>query len=94
MKKYELMTLTKGSQGEMKAKELSKEVVELIKSLGGKIEDADFWGKRTLAYKLEQETDGYYEVVNLELPKEKMTELKKKLNLKDNLVRYLITAQS
>ena len=94
MNKYELMTLAKGSQGEMKAKELSKEVAELVKSLGGKIEKSDFWGKRKLAYKINQETDGFYEVVDFELPKEKISELKKKMNIIDNLVRYLITANS
>lgn len=94
MNTYELMTLTKGSQGELKAKELSKEVTELIEKLGGKVEETDYWGKRKLAYQINRETDGFYEIFNLELSKDKVSELKKSLKLKDNLVRYLITANS
>ena len=88
------MTLAKGSQGEEKAKQLSKEINNLIGTLGGKILESDNWGKRKLAYKIRQETDGYYEVAMFEFPDEKLDEFKKKLNLIDNLVRYLITAKS
>ncbi len=94
MKKYELMTLTKGSQGEEKAKSISKEVGDLVSSLGGKVLEIDHWGKRKLAYKIRHETEGYYEVIALEFPGEKMDDFKKKMNLLDNLVRYLVTAKS
>ena len=94
MKQYELMTLTKGSIGESKAKEVSKKVSELVGDLGGKIESNDVWGKRKLAYEIRQETDGFYEVINFELPEDKLNSLKTKLNLESNLVRYLITARS
>jgi small subunit ribosomal protein S6 len=88
------MTLTKGSQGELKAKELSKEVTGMIENLGGKIEDNDYWGKRKLAYQIKQETDGFYEIFTFELSKDKIGDLQKNLKMKDNLVRYLITAKS
>ena len=94
MKNYELMTLTKGTAGESVAKEMTKTVKELIESLGGKVTKSDFWGKRKLAYKIRVETDGYYEVTQFEFPSDKIDNIKKKLNLEDNLVRYLITAKS
>ena len=94
MKSYELMTLAKASVGEAKAKNLSKEVAELIESHGGKVLEADFWGKRKLAYKINQDTEGFYEVLSFEVPNDKLDSLKAKLNLTNNLARYLITANS
>ncbi len=94
MNKYELMTLTRGSDGEEKAKQVSKEISELITSLEGKVLESDFWGKRRLAYKIRQDTDGFYEVMIFELSKDQITNLKSKLNLMGNLVRYIITAKS
>jgi len=94
MNKYELMTLAKGSAGEETAKKLSKEVSETINSLGGKVLEADYWGKRRLAYKIRQETDGFYEVTQFELAQDQLEKLKIKLNLMNNLVRYLVTARS
>ncbi len=94
MQNYEVMTLVKGSLGDQKAKDLSKKIGGFIDSLGGKIEKTDFWGKRKLAYKIKQETEGFYEVLNISLPSERLDSLIKKLNLENGLVRYLITAKS
>ena len=94
MNKYELMTLVKGSAGEENAKKLSKEVAELITSLNGKVMETDPWGKRKLAYKIRQDTDGYYEVIIFEISKDQIDKLKTKLNLMNNLVRYIVTAKS
>ena len=94
MTKYEIMTLSRGTIGDVKAKDLVKKVTELITALGGKIIKNDSWGKRKLAYKILHETDGYYEVMEIELPGDKLDSLKKKLNLEDELLRYLITATS
>jgi len=94
MNKYEMMTLAKGSDGEESARKLSKEVAELITSFGGKVLEADFWGKRKLAYKIRKDTEGFYEVIVFEFSKDQIDKLKAKLNLMNNLVRYLITAKS
>lgn len=94
MNKYELMTLAKGSAGEKSAKELSKEVHELITTLGGKVEEADFWGKRKLAYRIRQETDGFYEVIDFELSKDQLEKLRATMNQMNDMVRYLVTAES
>ena len=88
------MTLVKGSAGEKEAKQVSDKVAEHIESLKGKVENKDFWGKRKLAYNIRQETDGYYEVIDFEVPKDQIKKLKSKLNLMDNLVRYIIAAKS
>ncbi|MFC1756032.1 30S ribosomal protein S6 [Patescibacteria group bacterium] len=94
MNKYEMMTLTRGSDGEKIAKEVSKEVSELITSLEGKVQKTDFWGKRKLAYKIRQDTDAFYEVILFDFSKDQIDNLKSKLNLMGNLVRYIITAKS
>jgi small subunit ribosomal protein S6 len=94
MKKFEIMTIAKSSQGEKSAKDLSKKVQEEIKALKGKIVETNFWGKRKFAYELEHETEGYYDVLIFELDSAKIDKLKSKLNLTEGLVRYLITAVS
>lgn len=93
MTKYELMTIYKINLGESGAKDLSKEVHDLIKSLKGNILNQDFWGKRKFAYEIKHDSEGYYEIIDLEIESSELNNLKKKLNLLDNVVRYLITAQ-
>jgi len=89
---YELMTITKIDIGEDKAKEISTNVQKLISSLGGKVEKTDFWGKRKFAYPIKHSTEGFYDVINFDLEKEKVALLKSKLNLMQEVLRYLFTA--
>lgn len=91
MKKYELMTITDLDLGEDGARDLSNEIKDIISSLKGKVLDSDFWGKRKFAYKIKNKTEGFYEVMEFEIKPEELNPFKKKLNLQEKLVRYLIT---
>lgn len=94
MKTYELMTIAKASLTDQGAKDLSNQVQEHVKSLGGKILKQDFWGKRKLAYEIKKNTDGYYDVLSFELESEALDKFKSKLSLMPDLLRYLVTAKS
>ena len=89
---YELMTITKIDLGEEKAKEVSKNIQELISSLNGKVTKTDFWGKRKLAYEVSHNTEGYYDLITFDLDSDKVSKLKSKLNLVQEVIRYLVTA--
>lgn len=91
MKKYEIMTITNIDLGEDGARDLSNELKDTISSLKGKVLDSDFWGKRKFAYKIKNKTEGFYEVIDFELEPSELEAFKKKLNLQEQLVRYLIT---
>lgn len=93
MKKYELMTLVLFSLGESKAKEINTKVKSEIEALSGKVLEEDFWGKRSLAYNIGTDNQGFYNVLQFEIPSKKLEKLKSKFNLIDDLERYLVTAK-
>ncbi len=92
MKKYEIMTIYKLGLGEDGARDLSNSVKDTISSLKGKVINSDFWGKRKFAYEIKHDQEGFFEVVDFEMDPSELLNFKKKLNLEDNLVRYLVTA--
>lgn len=91
MNQYEIMTITNIISGDAGAQELSNKIKDLVVSLKGKVLDSDNWGKRKFAYEINHQTEGYYEVINFELGAKELSKFRDKLNLLDNLVRYLIT---
>lgn len=91
MKHYEVMTIYDIDLSEEEAAELSKEVQELITSLGGKVVDTKFWGRRKFAYEVNHKKEGYYDVIKFDLAGSSVDELKKKLNLRGKIVRYLVS---
>ncbi|KKS16708.1 MAG: 30S ribosomal protein S6 [candidate division WWE3 bacterium GW2011_GWC1_41_7] len=92
MKVYEIMTITKNEIGEEGSRNLSNTVKDLISQYKGKVLDSNFWGKRKFAYKINHDTEGYYDVINFEMAAENMPKLESKLNFIDGLIRYLVTA--
>ncbi|MFC1621805.1 30S ribosomal protein S6 [Patescibacteria group bacterium] len=93
MRTYEIMTIAKGSKGEDSAKELSQQITKIITDLGGEILEGDYWGRRKFAYKIKSETEGFYDLKTFKLPELKILSLRTKLNIVENLVRYLIIAK-
>ena len=91
--KYEMMIIYKNSLGEDGAKDMSKKVSELIGSLGGKVIENNYWGRRKFAYEIKHDTEGFYDVFVFDIESSSIKKLKEKLNLLNGLVRYLITAQ-
>lgn len=71
-------------------------VVDKFKSLieaNGTIEKIDDWGKRRLAYPINDLTEGYYTLVEFTSVPSFPFELDRKFKIDDNVMRSLIIAQ-
>ncbi|KKQ18677.1 MAG: 30S ribosomal protein S6 [Berkelbacteria bacterium GW2011_GWA1_36_9] len=82
-KQYEITFLTKE---DLKENSISKE----IESLDGKIISTSTLGQKQLSYKIKKEKEAYFTTVIFEIAPEKVAELDRKLNLKDEILRHLI----
>lgn len=92
MRNYEIMTIIKASLSDDKAKQVSQEINDLIVANKGVVEKTDFWGKRKLAYEIDGNKEGFYQVMQFQLDPANLSKFKDKIKLMDNLVRYLITS--
>lgn len=94
MRAYELMYIVKPDKDEEEIAAQVDRIGEAIESLGGKVEGViqnEPWGRRRLAYEIENYEDGYYVLCHFSLDKEGLDELERILKLSDNLLRYLLT---
>jgi small subunit ribosomal protein S6 len=57
---------------------------------GGEITVVDHWGKRQLAYEIDDQTTGYYTVAHFSAPAEALPEFERLLKLDDEVLRYLV----
>ena len=56
----------------------------------GEITAVDHWGRRQLAYEIEDHENGYYVVTHFKTAAAKLPEFERLLKLDDDLLRYLI----
>ena len=78
------------------AEEETKALVEKFTNLiakNGTVESVDEWGKRRLAYPINDENDGYYVLVNYSCEPEFPAELDRVLKITDGVLRSLIVAK-
>lgn len=87
---YEAVILFSTKLGEEGIKALITKFSELIEN-NGTIEVFNEWGKRKLAYAIEDETEGYYVLYNFTTKPDFPAELDRILKITDGVLRSLIT---
>lgn len=88
--KYELVLMLKPSLSEDQAKKSIESVKEHVKTLSGKVEKEDFWGKRKLAYEINRMQEATYTFLNLELDPSQLKKLTSKISMNSDVVRHLV----
>ncbi|NLT58661.1 MAG: 30S ribosomal protein S6 [Clostridiales bacterium] len=71
-------------------------VVERITSLiseHGTIESVEDWGKRTLAYEINDRTEGYYTLIHFEAPRSFPAELERIYSITENVLRSIVVSK-
>ena len=93
MKKYDLFTIIKPNLDNEEADKVVARVEEMIKTLGGSVLECDKMGRKKLAYEVAGFSDGFMvnQVVNV--PADKIVELKRQLKLNDAVIRVMFTTK-
>ena len=86
---YECFIVLKTDLGEEETQKLTDKFSALIGE-HGKLLSIDEWGKRKLAYPIEDETEGVYYLYNFESDGAFPAELQRVLKITDGILRYLV----
>ena len=65
-------------------------VKDYVTKLSGKILKSDVWEKRRLAYSIRHNDTGIYVFLHIEIDIKQVTELRKRLQFNDVLLRFLL----
>jgi small subunit ribosomal protein S6 len=88
--KYELLYIVDTDLGEESVAATVEKFKTLIEANSTSFE-TDEWGRRRLAYRINDKTDGHYVIVKFESKPEFPQELTRVLGITDGVLRYLIT---
>lgn len=90
---YEAVVIFSTAAGEEQVTTLTEKVRNLI-SENGTINSEDDWGKRRLAYPINDENDGHYYLVDFTSAPEFPAELERVMNITEGILRYLVVAKN
>jgi ribosomal protein S6 len=89
MRKYEMIYILKTQEQEVLDGIVAK-FDAVIAAQGGTIEKADIWGKRRLAYPIQDLTEGYYVLQHIVGEPAVINELDRVMKISDDLLRHMI----
>jgi small subunit ribosomal protein S6 len=90
MNRYEVMYIINAELDDEAIKALVEKFSDLVISEGGAIERVDEWGKRRLAYPIEDRMEGYYVLMTFKSDAEFPIELERNFKITDNIMRYMV----
>lgn len=90
MRKYELTIVIAGGTTPAKKKSIHGKVEKIIKGGKGKVGKLDDWGELKLEYLIEGNSSGIYLHYPIELEPAQAKEIDTKLNLEEEIIRYLL----
>ena len=88
--KYETVFIVNPELGEEAAKAMLEKFSGIITGNGGNIEKVDEWGKKKLAYLIDDYSEGYYYVVTFTAAAAVPAELDRVFNITDGILRSII----
>ena len=86
---YETIFIIDATLDEEKVTSLKDKFTSLIEK-NGELESVDEWGKRKLAYEINDKTEGYYVLVNFTADPEFPKELDRQYKITDGILRTII----
>jgi len=90
VRNYELMAIFKPDLEEQSLQVAVDRLNTTITTKGGEVASSDPWGRRRLAYPLQDYREGIFTITQMKLDPKNTVELERSLKLNDQILRYLL----
>jgi len=89
MRLYESVFIARQDVSASHVEGLTKDFTAIIENGGGKIHKHEYWGLRSLAYRIKKNRKGHYVMLNLEADSETLAEYERIMGLNEDILRFM-----
>jgi small subunit ribosomal protein S6 len=68
---------------------LTNQFTELVSGLGGTVSKKEYWGLRSLAYRIKKNRKGHYTLLNIDAPAAAVAEMERQMRINEDILRFL-----
>lgn len=91
---YEVAVILNPALDEKKSQALISKYLKVVEEGAngkpGTVEKSDFWGKKSLAYEIQNHKEGFYVIVNFTADSDTTNEFARRLGLDESVIRYKV----
>lgn len=84
---YELVYITRQDLAPNEVDNLTDKFKKILEQGSGKLVSKEYWGLRTLAYKIKKNSKGHYVQMNIDAPYPALAELERVIGFDENIIR-------
>lgn len=86
---YEHVFLARQDVSNAQVEALTKEYTGLIEEGGGKVTKSEYWGLKSLAYKIKKSRKAHFSLLNIDAPHDAVAEMERQMGLSTEVLRFL-----
>ena len=86
---YEHVFLARQDLSAQQVEDLTKQFSDVIAGLGGKVTKNEYWGLKSLSYRINKNRKAHMTLLNVEAPAAAVTEIERQERLSEDVLRYL-----
>ena len=86
---YEHVFISRQDLSSSQAEELIKQYSDILKENGGNVKGHEYWGLKTLAYKINKNRKGHYCLIMSDSPPAAAKEMERLMKLNEDIMRVL-----
>jgi small subunit ribosomal protein S6 len=86
---YECVLIARNDVTQQQVETVADEIATRLESDGGAVKKREYWGLRSLAYRIKKNRKGHYMLLGLEAPPASITEMERLLRLNEDVLRFM-----
>jgi small subunit ribosomal protein S6 len=86
---YEHVFLARQDLGPQQVEELTAQYKGIIEELGGKVANSEYWGVKSLSYRIRKNRKAHFTYMNVDAPPAALSEVERQQRLSEDVLRYL-----
>src|SRR5262249_56359601 len=86
---YEHIFLARQDISQTQVEALTKEYTQVIEEAGGKVGKTEYWGLKTIAFKIKKNRKAHYSLMNINAPPAAVTEMERRMGLSTDVIRFM-----
>ncbi len=86
---YEHVYLARQDISPQQVETLTGQFKNVITSLGGKVGKVEYWGVKSLAYRIKKNRKAHFTLINIDAPPAAIAELERQESLSEDILRFL-----
>jgi small subunit ribosomal protein S6 len=86
---YEHVFLARQDLGPQQVEEFTNQYKATIEGMGGKIAKTEYWGVKSLSYRIRKNRKAHMTLFNIDAPAPAVAEMERQMRLNEDVIRYL-----